>query len=229
VRHNVETMSTPQSVYLQPTAFIDSDCSKIVAFAQSSAGKASTEIEQAIALYYAVRDGVRYSPYGIQLQPLRFKASWVLEHKVGFCVQKSVLLAAAARALGIAARLGFADVRNHLSSPRLLEAMRTDTFVFHSYTQLCLDGRWVKATPAFNLELCRRFNVEPLAFDGKSDSLFQPFDREGRRHMEYVRDHGQFADLPFERMVRAFQSAYPHLFEGRQLNWPGGNFDREAA
>jgi len=222
-------MPTPRSVYLQPTAFIDSDCPEVVAFAQQNVGGATTEIEQAIALYYAVRDGMRYSPYGIQLQPARFKASWVLEHKVGFCVQKSVLLAAAARALGIEARLGFADVRNHLSSPRLLEAMRTDTFVFHSYTQLRLDGRWVKATPAFNLELCRRFSVEPLAFDGKTDSLFQPFDREGRRHMEYVRDHGQFADLPFEKMIRAFQHAYPHLFEGQQLSWPGGNFDREAA
>ena len=70
--------------------------------------------------------------------------------------------------------------------------------------ELHLGGRWVKATPAFNRELCDKVGIAPLEFDGERDSLFQPLDLEGRRHMEYVRDRGVFADLPLE-----------------QIRWPG--------
>ena len=52
------------------------------------------------------------------------------------------VLAAAARVLGVPARLGFADVRNHLTSPRLREMMNTDVFAYHGYTELLIDGRW---------------------------------------------------------------------------------------
>ena len=65
--------------------------------------------------------------------------------------------------------------------------MGTDLFVYHGYTDLCLDGKWVKATPAFNLALCTRFRVKPLEFDGRDDSIFHPFDEDDRRHMEYLR------------------------------------------
>jgi hypothetical protein len=62
----------------------------------------------------------------------------------------------------------------------------------------------VKATPAFNLSLCTRFRVKPLEFDGMSDSLFHPFDEDNRRHMEYVRDRGSYADVPAEEIRRVF-------------------------
>lgn len=216
--------------YLQPTQFIDSDVAEVIEFARSSVGAAKTEIEQGVKLYYAVRDGVRYSPYGITFEPVRFKASWMLREQVGFCIQKAVLLAAAARAIGIPSRLGFADVRNHLATPRLIELMRTDAFIYHGYTELYLAGRWVKATPAFNLSLCERFKVQPLEFDGRIDSIFHPFDQLGNKHMEYLRDHGQFADLPFERMVRAFETGYPHLYGPAGPGWPSkGDFEREVA
>ncbi|MGH7821268.1 MAG: hypothetical protein ACREQ9_16005, partial [Candidatus Binatia bacterium] len=122
-------------------------------------------------------------------------------------------LAAAARAVGVPSRLGFADVRNHLTTPKLREMMGSDLFVFHGYTELYLEGRWVKATPAFNLALCQRFGVLPLEFDGRTDSIFHAFDAENRRHMEYLRDHGSFAEFPFERMAASFLEAYPVLFE----------------
>jgi transglutaminase-like putative cysteine protease len=217
-------------LYLQPTQFIDSDAAEVIEFARSSVGASKTDIEQGVKLYYAVRDGVRYSPYGITFEPVKFKASWVLKEQVGFCIQKAVLLAAVARVVGIPSRLGFADVRNHLATPRLIELMRTDEFIYHGYTELYLAGRWVKATPAFNLSLCERFNVQPLEFDGGHDSIFHPFDRLGNKHMEYLRDHGQFANLPFDRMVRAFQEGYPHLFGPDGPGWPSkGDFEREAA
>ena len=133
----------------------------------------------------------------------------VLRRERDFCIPKAVLLAALARARGIPARLGFADVRNHLATPRLLQAMGTDLFIYHGYTELHLEGKWVKATPAFNLGLCEKAGVKPLEFDGRSDSVFHQYDRSGRRHMEYVRDHGSYADLPYAEILAAMREAAP--------------------
>ncbi|MCY1554414.1 hypothetical protein D9M68_909830 [compost metagenome] len=109
-------------------------------------------------------------------------------------------------------------MRNHLATPRLLELLRSEVFAMHGYTELYLDDRWVKATPAFNLALCRLFNVAPLAFDGRSDSVFHPFNRQGERYMEYLADHGQFADLPEQLFFDHLAGVYPHLFrEGATL------------
>ncbi len=214
-------------VYLQPTWFIDSDSASVAEFARPAIGDAKTDVEKGVRLYYAVRDSVRYDAYAIVPDPNAFKASSVLAAKVGFCIQKAILLAAGARAVGIPSRLGFADVRNHLTTERLRRLMGTDVFAYHGYTELHLDGTWVKATPAFNRALCERFKVRPLEFDGRNDSIFHPFDAEGHRHMEYLRDHGHFADFPLERMVAAFKEHYPHLFQ-EGTAWPRGNFEQEA-
>jgi transglutaminase-like putative cysteine protease len=139
---------------LRPTAFIDSDHPAVQAFAAEHARGASDR-ERAVALVYAVRDGFRYDPYRIDLSPAGMKASTVLANGYGWCVPKATLLAAACRAAGIPARLGFADVRNHLSTERMRETMKTDLFVWHGYTDIWIDGAWRKATPAFNLALCR--------------------------------------------------------------------------
>jgi transglutaminase-like putative cysteine protease len=137
----------------------------------------------------------------------------VLARKEGFCIQKAILLAAAARTLGIPARLGYANVRNHLATKKLLKLMKTDLFVFHGYTSLFLDGKWVKATPAFDIKLCERFGTKPLEFDGGTDSVFHPYDSSGKRHMEYVHDYGIFDDFPFEQMLDEFKKYYPHLMD----------------
>jgi transglutaminase-like putative cysteine protease len=215
-------------IYLRPTWFVDSDSPPVAEFARSTIGDADTHVEKAVKLYYAVRDSVRYDPYAIVLDPDAFRASAVLAAKVGFCVQKAILMAAVTRAVGIPARLGYADVRNHLTTKRLRALMGTDVFVYHGYTELYLDGRWVKATPVFDRSLCERFRVKPLEFDGKNDSIFHPFDAEGRRHMEYLRDHGHFDDFPFDEMVAAFRQAYPTLFD-QGVDWARGNFGKEAA
>jgi transglutaminase-like putative cysteine protease len=213
--------------YLRPTWFIDSDSSAVMEFARSTIGDAGTDVEKAVKLFYAVRDSVRYDAYAIVPDPNAFKASAVLAAQVGFCIQKAVLLAAVGRAVEVPTRLGFADVRNHLTTKRLRDLMDTDVFIYHGYTEFYLDGKWVKATPAFDRFLCERFKVHPLEFDGKDDSIFHPFDAEGRRHMEYLRDHGHFADLPFERVMKAFKEYYSHLFQGG-ADWPSGDFASEA-
>jgi transglutaminase-like putative cysteine protease len=196
--------------YLQPTPFVDSDDACIKAFARKVVGDARTEKEKAIALYGAVRDGIQYDPYLDFLDPSVFRASAVLHAGKGFCVGKSALLAATARASGLPARPGYADVRNHLTSKRLREHTG-DTFYWHSYTELNIDGKWVKCTPAFDQALCERAKIDPLEFDGVNDSLFHPFDPAGRRHMEYLQDRGPFADVPFETIVADFKKLYPKL------------------
>lgn len=218
------------AIYLQPTQFINSNAPDVIEFARAAAGHTNTEVEKAVNLYYAVRDRIRYNPYVIDFDPVKYTASWPLQSGEGFCIHKAILLAAAARAEAIPSRLGFADVRNHLATERLIELMRTDEFIYHGYTELYLNGQWVKATPAFNLSLCQKFGVKPLEFDGLTDSIFHPFDVSGKQHMEYIRDHGQFADFPLDKMIRAFEAGYPHLFKNGGPGWPTkGDFEKEKA
>ena len=219
-------MTTDQfSLYCAPTYFIDSDHEKIIEFSSRHAGASDDPVKQAVGIFYAVRDQIRYDPYEIPLRKEGFKASRVLAQGTGFCVSKAVLLAACLRARSIPARLGFADVKNHLTTPKLRAKMGTDIFKWHGYTEIFLDGKWVEATPTFNLSLCQNFGVLPLEFDGRQDSVFHPFDTKGQRHMEYVKDHGVFADLPRDRLLAAYRKAYPRYFEA---DGSPGDFDAEA-
>jgi len=194
---------------LAPTALIDSDHLEVLAFAKRHA-QGADERERAVALYYAVRDGFRYDPYRIDMSVEGMRASTVLSTGIGWCVPKAALLAAACRAAGIPARVGYADVRNHLSTERMRRMMGTDLFIWHGYTDILLDGAWRKATPAFNLELCERFGLLPLEFDGREDSIYHPFDRSGNRHMEYVNQRGSFDDMPLSQIVADFEAHYPN-------------------
>ena len=212
--------------YLSPTYYIDCEHPDIVGFVNQNVKKSQTAVEKAISLYYAVRDGIRYNPYSMLPEKKTMRASYILKQKEGYCVAKAVLLAACARNQQIPARLGFADVKNHLNTARLKELMGTDTFFYHGFTELFLNDQWVKATPAFNLELCNNFNVNPLEFDGTEDSVFHPFDKSGNKHMEYVKDHGSFADLPWDQILTDAKKAYPKYFE--ELENRSGDFAKEA-
>jgi len=219
--------------YLKPGHFIDSDHPEVIRFSHRVAGPPLTSSdegaadgaggieagpslcrEKAIALYYAVRDEFRYEPYHIDLNEEAMKASSLISRGYGFCIAKAVLMAAAARVQGVPSRLGFADVRNHLTTERLRKSMGTDVFVFHGYAELLVEGSWVKATPAFNKALCERFGVETLEFDGIHDSVFQPFDADGNQYMEYLHDRGVHTDLPLKELRDAFETAYPNLMSG---------------
>ncbi|HUQ26707.1 MAG TPA: transglutaminase family protein [Burkholderiales bacterium] len=198
--------------FLESGSFVDSAHPAVVAFSKRfTSGNSPTE--KAVSLYYATRDEIRYNPFLDFSDPEVFRASSVLEADEGFCIGKAALLAAVARAAGIPARVGFADVKNHLTTPRLAETMGSDLFVYHGYTELFLEGKWVKATPAFNLALCERFRVKPLEFDGRNDSIFHAFDQDERRHMEYLRDRGSFADVPAAEIQRVFRETYPNFYK----------------
>ncbi|MCU0296352.1 MAG: transglutaminase family protein [Candidatus Nanopelagicales bacterium] len=209
---------------LEPTPIIDSDNAAVIAFAQRADG--GTDREVAVSLFYAVRDGYRYDPYRIDVTPVGMRASTVLAKGYGWCVTKATLLAAACRVRGIPARLGFADVRNHLSTERMRQVMGTDIFYWHGFTEIRVEDRWIKATPAFNIELCERFGFLPLEFDGRSDSIYHPFDTAGHRHMEYVRQRGSFDDVPLADIVADFTDLYPAWQDAVEA---GGDFLNDVA
>jgi transglutaminase-like putative cysteine protease len=167
-----------------------------------------------------VRDQVRYNPYLLSTSPDDYLASVTLAAGEGWCVTKALLLAALCRAAGIPARVGYADVRNHLSTERLRRSMQTDVFYFHGYTSLFLGERWVKATPAFNIELCEKFGLRPLEFNGRQDSLYHEFDVAGNRHMEYLNERGEYLDLPFDDLMETMRRHYPGMLAAADADGP---------
>lgn len=197
---------------LAATRHIDADSPVVRAFVEEHAGTGEP-IEKAIRLYYAVRDSIRYDFLAFDLDPAVFVGSHCLEAESAVCVPKAIALASVARAAGIPARLGFADVKNHLASPRILALMETDVFHWHAFAELRLEGTWVKATPAFDGALCRRHGVKPLEFDGRSDSIFHEFTHDGRQHMEYVRRRGTWDDMPLDAFVADMRRYYPRLLD----------------
>jgi transglutaminase-like putative cysteine protease len=218
----------PTEACLTPTSQLDSDHPDVVAFAREHARGADVR-ERAVALLYAVRDGFRYDPYRLDFTPEGMRASTVLKTGYGWCVPKAALLVAVARAAGIPARAGYADVRNHLSTERMRQTMKTDLFIWHGYADLWIEGRWLKATPAFNIELCQRFGLLPLDFDGRSDSIYHAFDAAGNRHMEYVHQRGAFDDMPLADIVTDFERVYGRWMEDSSKSVLGrASFDEDV-
>jgi transglutaminase-like putative cysteine protease len=211
----------------RPTEYLDHESPTVRAFVDKtlSATDAKTDIDKAIALYYAVRDGIRYEVYGADLSRSGLRASSIIEAGFGFCVHKSIVYAAAVRSVGIPSRLVYGDVRNHLASARLRELVGGDVFRYHSLTSVHLDGKWVKATPVFNKLLCRLYKIAPLTFDGRSDSLYHPYDDLGRRHMEFLQMHGDFDDVPYEQVVGGIRQAHPLLFASSSTTAAGSLAD----
>ncbi|MCP5266584.1 MAG: transglutaminase family protein [Burkholderiaceae bacterium] len=210
--------------HLETTAFLDHEHPIVRDFVAAAIGDARGEREQAVALFYAVRDRIRYDPYRFSWAPESYRASAVVTAGYGWCVPKAVLLAACARALGIASAIGLADVVNHLNTEKLRRRMGgVDVFYDHGYVAMLIEGKWVKAVPAFNIELCDRFGVRPTEFDGRSDALYQEHDALGRLHMQYLADHGTFSDLPLARIAEDFQRHY-----GTGFDVPDASGSRQA-
>ncbi len=201
-------MEQENHLYLTPTAVIDSDHQRIREYAAMISHGLVNPVEIAKKLYLAVRDGIRYDPYAPFYLPEHYRASYVLKRGRSFCVPKVSLLCALARACGIPSRVGLADVRNHLTTKQLTDFMGTDLFVCHGFAELYLEGKWVKATPAFNKELCEKHHVPPLEFNGREDSLFQPYNLKNQKFMEYVAFRGVYPDVPVEHIVEAWKEAY---------------------
>ncbi|SMC18647.1 Transglutaminase-like superfamily protein [Desulfacinum hydrothermale DSM 13146] len=194
--------------YLAPTGILDWEHPRVLDFAREAVGGAVDPVEKAVRLYRAVRDRIWYDPYSPFYLPEHYRASEVIRRGRSFCIPKAALLCALARSQGIPARIGFATVKNHLATRQLLDYLGSNVFVYHGYTALFLEGRWVKATPAFNRELCLRHGTDPLEFDGRSDSLLHPYNKDREKFMEYLAYHGEYADVPVQAIVEAWREAY---------------------
>ena len=199
--------------FLEPTLTIESQHPAVIDFVRSCNGESGTPCEQAVRLFYAVRDRIRYDMYRVDVSVQGLRASTTLDRGYGWCVPKATLLAASCRAVGIPARLGFADVRNHLSTERLRTLMKTDIFSWHAWCSMQIDGEWVKASPAFNIELCDHCQLRPIEFDGRADALLPSEDARGRPHMEYLALRGEYDDLPVAAIRETFDRDYPFYAE----------------
>ncbi|MEE4297493.1 MAG: transglutaminase-like domain-containing protein [Wenzhouxiangella sp.] len=173
----------------------------------------SDQVGRAVALYYAVRDGFKYDPFDIRIDFADQHPGEILAKGKGHCIDKALFLVSCLRTIDIPARLGLAKVRNHIGTARLEQLLRTDVLVPHGYTDVFLEGRWFKCTPAFNKELCEKLKVHPLEWDGRSDSMFQEDNRDGGRFMEYLEDYGSFEQVPEAFIVSLFKREYPHQFD----------------
>jgi len=195
--------------YLEPTALIDSDNLHIQEKARALTAKQGNTIHQARSLFYFVRDKIRYNMYVPISLPEHFRASNILLQGEGYCVQKAVLLVALCRAAGIPSGLGFATLRNNLLPHKAMKWLGTNILTFHGYAKLYLNGKWVKATPTFDLELCKRRRIIPVDFDGENDAVFHSHDREGRLHIEYLEDlKRNYHDLPLEELWDKMAQTY---------------------
>jgi transglutaminase-like putative cysteine protease len=210
-------LDPPPQDCLAATDILDSDHPAVTALLAATVNLDNDDpTTRAVKLYYRVRDGIRYDPYTPFFLPEHYRASAVLKRGRGYCVPKAALLCALARRAGIPARVGFATVRNHLATRQLLDFIGSDLFVYHGYVEFYLNGRWIKATPAFNRTLCQRHDVPALDFNGREDSVFQPYNLKNKRFMEYVEDHGTYADIPVEMIVAAWRHTYG---QGRVDAW----------
>lgn len=208
----LEAAKLPDS-WVNQTRYIDFETETVKAFvAKSLEGvEERNDTEKAIALFNAVRDDIRYDPYQMEFVEDHYKASHVAALPEAYCVPKAILLTACLRSIGIPAGVGFADVQNHLNSPKLAAIMETDLFSYHGYVGLKLEGKVYKVTPTFNKELCERFGVQAIEFDGTADALFHEYDAEKRQHMEYVKDRGLFEDPPMEDVLHDMAELYPKI------------------
>ena len=209
--------------YLLPGRLIESEDPAVVAFAAKAVGGETDPAQKALKLFYSVRDDVRYDAYLLLADIKSYSGKEALAMGRGWCVSKAALLAACARAQSIPARPGYADVRNHMATPKLTKAMGTDIFFWHSYCELWLNDRWVKCTPSFNKSLCDKFGLKTLDFDGETDSLFHEYDNTGNKHMEYIRERGPFLDVPYEEILATFRAQYLNMQDGIE-----GDFEAEA-
>ncbi len=195
-------MNLPEE-YFQPTDTIDCTNEAILTKARGLTEGSATPQAKALALFHFVRDEISYNLYMISVFKEDFAASRILAWGKGYCVQKAVLLAALARAVGIPSRLAFAKIRNHKIPEKIVKLTGDNIFPRHGYTQLFLENTWVSVAPTFDKALCKKIGVPVVEWDGRTEATLPPADLQGSPYIEYIEKFGTFADLPFDWIVEA--------------------------
>lgn len=197
--------------YLKPTYYFDFD-NDLIQNLISEVKKDDSKNNQAIRIYTKIRDEWLYDPYHISFSKQKYSASHIAQKTTGNCVEKSILLIACLRALNIPARLHLGKVKNHIAVERLEEKFGTNELTPHGMVNVFLNNEWLKMSPAFNATLCEKFNVEPLEFDGYTNSYLQQYNTQGDLFIEYLEDYGHFNDVPLKFMIENLKTHYPHIF-----------------
>lgn len=197
--------------YLAPTEFIQSTHPLVIDFVKKHIDVSDSYKQKAIKLFLAVRDEILYSPDSFSIKKEFYLPAVTLTKKASTCVPKAVLLCAAFRAAGLPSKMGYADVTNHIMSSKVLELLNGNMFYMHGFCRVFLKDKWIKVTPTFNASLCDKMKVEPLNFDGENDSLFQQFNIEGNKHMEYLQYYDEFEDVPYDYLTDLYLTNYPKL------------------
>lgn len=198
-------------LYLQPTEFFDFDNDSVRDKAAEITRDLKTNKEKAIALFYYVRNEFKYNMMTyIPKVKDNFKASFTLKRGDGFCVSKSILLSSLARAVGIPARIHLVDLINHKISQKVIDFMQSKIMHYHGYSELFLNGKWIKLTPSFDPATAIKGGFIPMVeFDGEHDAVFPKYDNEGNLFGEYIEDRGVHADLPLQDIDKVFLEKYP--------------------
>lgn len=202
--------------YLESSYYFDFEDDVIQTLISEYRNKSVFHKDAAIALYTKIRDNWKYDPYNISLSERNYKASSIAVKTTGNCVDKSILLIACLRGLGIPARLQLGKVKNHIAVERLIEKFGTNELTPHGMVNVYLVNKWLKVSPAFNSSLCHKLNVRPLEFDGEKDACLQEFNSEGNQFMEYIDDYGHFEDVPLKFMEKNIKAHYPNIFDTKE-------------
>ncbi len=196
-------------LYLEPGEIIRSDDPQIKSLAASIVEGQTDDAGRAKALFYWVRDQIRYTMLLPSDRPEYFRPATIVERGEGYCVQKSALMVGLLRAVGIPARMVFTDFINHRLPDEVREVLGTNKFVYHGYVELYVENRWIRCTPVFEKELCEKLEAKTVEFDGRNTSILPRTDKKGRLHFEYTKEHGVRADVPFDEMMAAWAEVYP--------------------
>ena len=194
--------------WLKATPTFDCNSEAIIEKARSVTKGQRKAADKARSLFYFVRDEIKFIPH-LPVGVLEsYQASKILKARGGMCIQKAVLLATLARAVGIPARVHFVDIRNYRAPDNVKETLGTNLFPYHGYNELHIDGKWVKAAPTFELKVCEENRLIPVEFDGKHDALLPSHDLDGNPHIEYLQDHGRYENIPLDKINDAWTQAY---------------------
>ncbi len=206
--------------YLQTTEFLDFNKKNVKNAALEITKYLSTEKEKGIALFYWVRDEIKYNMASYYMLKSNFKASVTLRRGYGFCVSKAVLLCAFARSVDIPARVHMADIINHLIPQKVIDYLGMKIFYHHGYSELYLEGKWVKVTPAFDKQTSLRAGYPIVEFDGENDAILASFNDKGDKFVEYLKDRGSHTELPYQEIERDINELYKHVIEKGFNNKP---------
>ena len=215
--------------FLAPAPGVSCDEPELFDLARSIVRGSKNDVEAGVKLFEWVRDSVRYSAYVPFWDIRHYQAATVLARGQGYCVQKAALLAALCRSLGFPARLAYADIENHLLGPKLADYLGTKIMTFHCFAEIYLGGKWVKATPSFERELCESQGWKLVEFNGRDNAMLPADDLSGRPHIKYLRSHFSSPGVPLDIIMEAWEAYYGPERMARwrknlEENWPGEIF-----